>query len=51
MKLYQQPRTRSARVRWMLGELGLASQTDIQMVNVHTGEGRKAEYLAVHPHG
>lgn len=51
MKLYHQPRTRSARVRWLLGELGLASQTDIHQVNVFTGEGRKADYLAVHPHG
>jgi len=51
MKLYHQPRTRSARVRWMLGELGLASQTEIQEVNVFVGEGRKPEYLAIHPHG
>lgn len=51
MKLYHQPRTRSARVRWMLGELGLTAQTEIQRIDVFTGEGRKAEYLAVHPHG
>lgn len=51
MKLYHQPRTRSARVRWTLGELGLASKTDIELVDVMSGEGRKAEYLAVHPHG
>lgn len=51
MKLYHQPRTRSARVRWILGELGLTAQTDIKNVDVFSGEGRKPEYLAVHPHG
>ena len=51
MKLYHQPRTRSARVSWLLGELGLATRTEIQHVNVFTGEGRKPEYLEVHPHG
>jgi len=51
MKLYHQPRTRSSRVRWLLGELGLDAQAEIQRVNVFTGEGRKPEYLAVHPHG
>jgi glutathione S-transferase len=35
----------------MLGELGLASSTEIQQVNIYSGEGRTPEYLAVHPHG
>ena len=51
MKLYHQPRTRSARVRWLIGELGLTAQTEIAQVNVFAGEGRKPEYMAVHPHG
>jgi glutathione S-transferase len=49
MKLYHQQGTRSVRVRWMLAELGL--RADIQQVNVYAGEGRKPEYLDVHPHG
>src|SRR5579862_5890993 len=49
MKLYHQPRTRSSRVAWLLGELGVACE--IAPVNVFVGEGRKPEYLAIHPHG
>ncbi len=49
MKLYHQPRTRSSRVRWLLLELGLPCE--IAQVNVFTGEGRKPDYQAIHPHG
>ena len=50
MKLYHQPRTRSARVRWILAELGVPC--DLQPVDVFAGDGRKPEYQsAVHPHG
>lgn len=49
MKLYHQPRTRSSRVRWLLGELGVVH--DVEHVNVFAGEGRKPEYQKVHPHG
>lgn len=50
MKLYHQARTRSSRVKWLLGELGVAC--DVTEVNVFAGEGRKPEYqAAVHPHG
>lgn len=50
MKLYHQARTRSSRVKWLLGELGVAC--DVAEVNVFAGEGRKPEYQAeVHPHG
>lgn len=51
MKLYHQPGTRSARVRWMLAELGLSSEVTVEQVDVFSGAGRKPEYLAVHPHG
>lgn len=50
LKLYHQPRTRSARVRWLLAELHLPH--DVQTVNVFAGEGRNPEYMKeVHPHG
>lgn len=49
MKLYHQPRTRSSRVRWLLGELGI--EHDVEQVNVFVGEGRRPEYQKVHPHG
>ncbi len=50
MKLYHQPRTRSARVRWILAELGVPC--DVQKVDIFAGEGRKPDYVkAVHPHG
>ena len=50
LKLYHQPRTRSARVRWLLAELHLPH--DVQTVNVFGGEGRRPEYMKeVHPHG
>jgi glutathione S-transferase len=49
MKLYHQPGTRSSRVRWLLGELGL--DHDVEQVNVFVGEGRKPEYQKIHPHG
>jgi len=51
MKLYHQPRTRSARARWMIAELGLSDRTTFETINVFTGEGRKPEYQAIHPHG
>lgn len=50
LKLYHQPRTRSARVRWLLAELHLPH--DVQTVNVFAGEGRRPDYMKdVHPHG
>ena len=49
MKLYHQDRTRSARVLWLLHELGMPCE--IQRVDVFSGEGRRPEYQAVHPHG
>lgn len=49
MKLYHLPKTRSSRVRWLLGELQVAH--DVEHVNIFAGEGRKPEYLKVHPHG
>ncbi len=49
MKLYHQPRTRSSRVRWLLGELGI--EHFVEQINVFAGEGRKPEYQKVHPHG
>jgi glutathione S-transferase len=49
MKLYHQPRTRSARVRWLLAELEVPH--DVEIINVFAGEGRTPEYLRVHPHG
>jgi glutathione S-transferase len=51
MKLYHHPRTRSARVRWMLGELGLSARTELEEVDIYGGGGRKPDYLAKHPHG
>lgn len=49
MKLYHQPRTRSSRVLWLLGELGL--EHEIEQINVFIGAGRSAEYQKIHPHG
>jgi len=49
MKLYHQPRTRSSRVRWLLGELGI--EHFVEQIDVFAGEGRKPEYQKVHPHG
>jgi glutathione S-transferase len=49
MKLYHQARTRSSRVRWLLGELGL--EHEVEQINVFAGEGRKPEYQKIHPHG
>jgi glutathione S-transferase len=49
MKLYHQPRTRSSRVHWLLGELGL--EHEVELVDVFVGAGRSAAYQQVHPHG
>jgi glutathione S-transferase len=49
MKLHYTPLTRAARVRWLLLELGVPHE--LHTIDVFTGEGRKAEHLAVHPHG
>ncbi|MCA9586715.1 MAG: glutathione S-transferase family protein [Myxococcales bacterium] len=49
MKLHYSPRTRAARVRWLLLELGVPHE--LNTIDVFTGEGRKAEHLALHPHG
>jgi glutathione S-transferase len=49
MKLYHCPQTRSARVRWMLEELG--EPHEISIVNIYAGEGRSPEHKARHPHG
>jgi len=49
LKLYHQARTRSARVRWLLAELGVPY--DLETVDVLSGAGRRPDYLKIHPHG
>jgi glutathione S-transferase len=49
LKLYYAPRTRSARPRWLLEELGVPYE--LVRLDLSKGEHKRAEYLAVHPHG
>jgi glutathione S-transferase len=49
MKLYYAPRSRSARPRWMLEEIG--APYDLVRLDLAKGEQKKPEYLKIHPHG
>ncbi len=49
IKLYHAQYTRSLRVRWLLGELGI--EYDLQRIDFAKGEHKQPEYLAVHPLG
>jgi glutathione S-transferase len=49
MKLYHSQFTRSGRAKWMLEEIG--EPYEIERLALSKGEGRKPEYLAIHPHG
>jgi glutathione S-transferase len=49
MKLYGFPPTRSLRVLWMLGELGI--ECELVNVNLVAGENRRPEFLALNPAG
>lgn len=49
MKLYHSAFTRSARVRWLLEELG--APHEIVRISFQKGEHKSPEYLAIHPHG
>jgi glutathione S-transferase len=49
MKLYHSQFTRSGRARWMLEEIG--EPYEIVRIALMKGEGRKPDYLAIHPHG
>jgi glutathione S-transferase len=49
MKLYHSSRTRSGRARWALEELGVAHE--VSRISFATGDHKKPEYLAIHPHG
>lgn len=49
MKLYHSSKTRSGRARWALEELGV--EHELGRISFATGEHKKPEYLAIHPHG
>jgi len=49
IKLYYAPRTRSTRPRWLLEELGVPYE--LVRLDLGKGDHKKAEYLAIHPHG
>ncbi|MGZ8217511.1 glutathione S-transferase family protein [Methylomagnum sp.] len=49
MKLYETPRTRSARCRWVLQELGVPFEA--VSVNLSQGEQKRAEFLKLNPYG
>lgn len=49
MKLYYRPRTRAARPRWLLEELGVPYE--LVRLNAKKGETQTPEYLKIHPHG
>jgi glutathione S-transferase len=49
LKLYYAPKTRAARCRWMLEELGV--KYELQRINFQERQHKSPEYLKVHPHG
>jgi len=49
MKLYHSQFTRSGRARWTLEELGV--EHELARISFSTGDHKKPEYLAIHPHG
>ncbi len=49
MRLYETPRTRSARCRWVLQELGVPFEAI--PVNLYQGEQQRAEFLTLNPYG
>jgi glutathione S-transferase len=49
MKLYHSQYTRSGRARWALEELGV--EHELGRISFRTGDHKKPEYLAIHPHG
>lgn len=49
MKLYHSQFTRSGRARWMLEEIG--EPYDLTRITFASGDHKKPEYLAIHPHG
>ena len=49
LTLYYQPGSRAQRVRWALEELGLEYR--LQHIDLHKGEGKSPDYLAIHPLG
>lgn len=49
MRLYETPRTRSARCRWALQELGVPFEAI--PVNLSQGEHKRAEFLKLNPYG
>jgi glutathione S-transferase len=49
MKVYHSRYTRSGRARWALEELGV--EHEIGRISFQSGDHKKPEYLAIHPHG
>ena len=49
MRLYETPRTRSSRCRWVLQELGVPFEA--VQVNLYGGEHKGHEFLALNPYG
>lgn len=49
MKLYHSARSRSARPRWLLEEIG--EPYELVRLDMSKGEHKSPEYLKIHPHG
>ena len=49
IRLYHVPQSRSARILWLLEELGL--EYEIESLSMQDGSMKRPEYLAVHPLG